>query len=268
MTLSLQNVYFYTILILGLGYVIKCLELISIRETFEEKNPNDWNLVGLDTLQASRFDTVFRAVYSKSGIVILCVISILFFLFSILFFNDHFVLTSCIASFFICQLILHHRQEFGGDGADQMSFIILTTFTLCFAFSRNEQIQKIGISFVSGQLILSYIVAGWSKVISKEWQNGSAIQGILSSYTYGAGFTRKYFTSNLRCAKLVAWGTIAFESLFPLVLISNVPVFFALIGLGLLMHLAIGIVMGLNDFIWSFAAAYPSLMYLYFAILN
>jgi hypothetical protein len=59
-------------------------------------------------------------------------------------------------------------------------------------------------------------------------------------------------------------GVILFETVFPLAYICSPTLFLVLLTGGLIMHLLIGFIMGLNDFVWSFAAAYPSLLYLYF----
>jgi hypothetical protein len=206
LSLTLTDVAYFTLVLLAVGSTVKSFELIAISSLFEDNKPHDWNLVGLDALQACRLNFLFKAVYSKRGFITVCGISVMSLVMAMMLFYHPVLFPACMILYFLCQLIIHHRQQFGGDGADQMSFIILVTYMLCFVFTGNETIRHIGIIFISGQLVLSYVVAGIAKMVSVEWRNGTAIQGILSSYTYGTELTRRFFSKNLQWAKVMGWG--------------------------------------------------------------
>lgn len=263
---NINNVYLITIILIGIGIIIKSLEFIYISDSFKLNRPNNWDIVGVDNMQTSNLSLIFRNIYSKKGMITLCIISIISLFLLLPFVNNKLVFSLLMGNIFICQFLIHHRQEFGGDGADQMSFLILLTVVLCFIFSDNYEIKKIGIIFISSQLLLSYVISGGAKLISKEWRNGSAVQGILSTYTYGTQLTKFIFNKRPLLAFFVGWLIIVIELLFPFILFFNEPFFLCTIGLGIFLHLSIGIIMGLNDFIWSFTAAYPSLIFLYFSV--
>ncbi len=264
---DLQSVYHITLMILAIGYIIKSLETIAISKTFLPRQPNDWDLVGMDSLQTGKAYPLFKTLYSRKGVITLCILTILISLYLLLApVNIYFNLL--VLLLFVLQFILHHRQEFGGDGADQMSFLVLTTFTICFTFITDSRVHTIGVVFVAAQLILSYIISGGAKLISTEWRNGTAVQGILSSYTYGTEFTKVLFNKSLFLSRIMCWMVVAVELLFPMALFFTDTVFYSAVIMGILLHLSIGVVMGLNDFVWSFLAAYPSLIFIYITYIH
>ena len=159
--------------------------------------------------------------------------------------------------FVVLNLLLIFRHSFGLDGADQMSIIILLTILLCNTFVRHPEIQRLGLYFIGAQLIVSYVAAGIAKLYSREWRSGIAITGILNTYTYGSNFTRSVICQSKPASVALCWATILFESLFPLAIFLPTEWILGVIALGVLFHLSIAVVMGLNDFLWAFGAAYP-----------
>jgi hypothetical protein len=266
--IQIDTAYHLTLLLVGMGYCIKSMELIAISHTYLPGSPNNWEIVGVDEMQSGRLSEYFAWIYSKRGMVLLCILSMLAFLASIVFLPNDAIIKAGTFVLFLCQLLIYHRQDFGGDGSDQMSFIILFTSVLCFVLASDDAIAKVGLVFIAGQLLLSYEVSGLAKLISKEWRSGVAIQGILSTYTYGTRFTRNIFCRSLRLSQAIAWSVILLECLLPFSVLGNQTVFLTGVALGLAMHLSIAVVMGLNDFVWSFAAAYPSLFYLYLEVMG
>ena len=127
MLANTNDVYHLTIFILGIGIIIKCLELIAISKTFEPNYPNDWTIVGIDGMIMSRFAPFFEKIYSRKGMIILCLLSITSIILSSFVTNFPSLYNLFVVIIFICQLLIHHRQGFGGDGADQMSFLIILT---------------------------------------------------------------------------------------------------------------------------------------------
>jgi hypothetical protein len=267
-SLTILETYHLTVLIIGIGTTIKSLELIFISNSFKPHSMSDWEVVGVDAMIESRFSNIFRKIYSQIGMILLCCASIVSFGLTLLFFNNPTVYNCCVAILFICHFLIHHRQGFGGDGADQMLFLILTTLFLTFVVVDNTSIKNIGVVFIASQLILSYFVSGVAKLVSPQWRSGIAIDGILSSYTYGTMFTRKIFSNNKWLSTILCWYTMLLESLFPFCIFMGNDIFFTFLLLGLSLHIFIGVLMGLNDFIWSFSAAYPSLVYVYMNLLK
>lgn len=254
-------IYYITLSILGIGLSIKYLELVKISKVFEPKQSFDWAIVGRDALLVHKYSKLFENLYSRKGVIILCSISLLSFTFIHFVIGNVYIYKILIVFMIVSNLLIYYRQGYGSDGADQMAFVILISILLCFVLSNNITIKSIGISFISAQLLLSYIVSGGAKLISKQWRSGIAIVGVLSTYTYGTDFTRRVLKRNNVLAKFLCWSVIIMELLFPLVLLLDGNMFNVALLIGISFHVSIGLIMGLNDFIWSFSAAYPSLYY-------
>lgn len=252
--------------IVAFGIVIKSLELIFISKYFSQRKPMDWNIVGLDRMFSSRFANLYGVLYSKKGMLLLNLILIASICFLFLF-ENRFVLLGLMVVVFLGQLLLNNRSGLGGDGSDQMSFLIILTLFLTLALVDSESIRVLGLIFITAQLLLSYFISGYFKLISKEWRSGIAFMGIISTNTYGIPVVGNFLYKHRYLSFIVCWGTILFEILFPLVLFVSPPLFFIAVGMGLLMHFFIGVLMGLNNFIWSFYAAYPALFYVYFNLM-
>ncbi len=262
--MEISAAYYLTILIMGTGLVIKSCEILVTINDYDSRRIFDWNIVGSDKLLYSRLTRLFGSVYSKSGVTAICGLTIASFLLMISVRFESILFYIGLSVLAIANLVLYFRQGYGLDGADQMIMLILLTLLTCFVVVDDQQIREIGLWFIALQLALSYIVSGLAKLVSKQWRSGVATQGILSTYTYGTWLTRKFLTSGSASSinRLLCWMVILIESLFVLTLFLDPSIlFWCLIG-GLLFHLSIAVVMGLNDFVWSFAAAYPAYYYI------
>jgi hypothetical protein len=153
---------------------------------------------------------------------------------------------------FLSYLFFNSFIAFGFEGADQMAAIVLFCLLIKNLIPTAEYIAEI---FLIVQLILSYVVSGIAKLASRHWRDGSAIVMILSTNSFGIG-KLNWLTQNKSLAKFICLSVILFEiSWVVLPLNSYVAVTF--VTLGMLFHLANAYLMGLNLFVWSFAAAYP-----------
>jgi hypothetical protein len=262
--IQIQNIdvaYKLIILILGFGFIIKCLELIRTSSTFKPKEAFDWQVVGRDKLLNHRFSGFFGVLYSRSGVITICLVSILSYAGFVIYWENELVTKIAMSALLLACAIIYQRQGYGADGADQMTFLVLLSTFLCYVLVDNEAVKLVGISFIAMQLVLSYIISGGAKLISTQWRSGTAIVGILSTYTYGTEITRRVFRKNNFFSKTVCWFTILIECLFPLILFLDGAAFDIAIAVGILFHLSIAIVMGLNDFVFSFTAAYVGLIF-------
>jgi len=252
----LQELYYMTICIVGIGLTIKALELIESRQEFEKGRSFDWVIVGKDEL-VFRESGFFAKIYSKQGTMITCVLLIIFFALSVFSQNFNPVNKIFLAVFILLNLLIYTRNSYGLDGADQMAQLILLATLISFVLASPAN-YDLGLYFIAAQLCLSYIISGGAKLISPQWRSGKAIQGILSTHTYGNSFARKLLLGRNTLSLIFCWGVILFEILFPLLLFFDTNIVLIGIAAGMLFHLSIAITMGLNDFFWSFSAAYPA----------
>jgi len=147
-------------------------------------------------------------------------------------------------------------------GSDSMFFQVqLGLFVASLGFV-NPLLTKLGLGWIAAQSVLSYFLAGVGKIRNAGWRNGAALQHLFVSdgpYVIWVG-ARGAAKSKLLCA-LLGWGVVLFELGFPAVLLMPMEGKCIFIGLGLMFHLANAVVLGLNRFIWAWAATYPALLY-------
>ncbi|WP_291989725.1 hypothetical protein [Luteitalea sp.] len=154
--------------------------------------------------------------------------------------------------------LLMLRSSYGNDGADQMGLIVLVAAALAHAFDGTRVVSAV-LWFCAAQACLSYVTSGLAKLRGRRWRDGSGLTGVLSTRTYGVGALHRVLVRRRWLAIALSWSVILTESLFPLVLVvpdAAVPWFLA--G-GLAFHLGAAVVMGLNTFVWAFAATYPAI---------
>jgi hypothetical protein len=156
---------------------------------------------------------------------------------------------------------LQFRHLVSGDGSDQMINIVLVGL-LVSTLSGGTLIAA-GFGFIAFQSILSYLTSGIVKAISPIWRTGDAVSMILRTQTYGTPRLAFWLSQRPGLDKFLAWGVIAFETMFPMALLLPTPAFIAILGLGVVFHLTNAVVMGLNVFFWAFVSTYPSLIYLH-----
>ncbi len=149
------------------------------------------------------------------------------------------------------------------DGSDKVAMVVIAGGLLQAAGIALDQpvLTFAGALWIGGQLTLAYATAGIAKLRHAVWRNGTAIQGVLSSYMHGCGWAARVVRAN-GPAKLLAWSVIVLEVLFPLALLLPTSWLAVVLGLFLLFHLAIAAAMGLHTYPLAFAATYPATLVL------
>jgi hypothetical protein len=139
-------------------------------------------------------------------------------------------------------IAIRWRGTFNG-GSDTMIFHILAAWLVSATFPSTE---KICISYVAIQMILSYFVAGMAKLLNRDWRTGKALNVFLERVGY---------TLPLQICFILGWGLVTFEVLSPLALVT--PATF--VAMALLFHIANVYIFGLNHFFFAWLAGYPAL---------
>lgn len=155
---------------------------------------------------------------------------------------------------------LHTRMGgYGLDGSDHLSFVNYFVAAAEKAFGNDRRAREALVKFLAAQVCGAYFSAGVAKLASPVWRNGTAIPEIFRTTMFGdSGFYRVVDEHPL-VAKAVAWGTIAGELAFPLVLVAPRPVARGILASGFAFHIGNARFMGLNRFIWSYCSTYPAL---------
>lgn len=154
---------------------------------------------------------------------------------------------------------LHLRTPYGSDGSEHMSTISSTCQALARAFGRDRKAQEWILRFVAAQSALSYAAAGFAKLVSPVWRNGTAVRDITRTRMYGHRLTHSLLTRFPFLSKLLSRTTIVGELAFPAVFIAPKPVARLLLGVASSFHLGNAVVMGLNRFVPAFLGTYPAI---------
>lgn len=145
-------------------------------------------------------------------------------------------------------------------GADKMGLLILTC--LCGAhFAPNARWAEVIFGYLAAQLVLSYFVSGWVKIVNPAWRRGRALRDVFAFSAYPASENLRGLADHPRLLRAGSWAVMLFELLFPLSLLTG-PTLVAALGVGAGFHLANACLFGLNRFLWIWLTAYPSLVWL------
>lgn len=162
---------------------------------------------------------------------------------------------------FLHALILLHRfQGPYNGGADRMSLLILCCLVLA-QLAPTVYWQEVAFGYLALQLILSYFISGWVKIINPDWRSGQALSDVFQFSAYPVSESLRKWSQSPRLLFSLSWAVIMLELLFPFALLSSTSLTIALI-LAAAFHLSNAIFFGLNRFFWIWIAAYPSILWL------
>jgi hypothetical protein len=155
--------------------------------------------------------------------------------------------------------ILYRFQGPYNGGADRMSLLILCC--LCLAhFAPTERWQEIAFGYLSLQLVLSYFISGWVKIVNPDWRSGQALCDVFQFSAYPVSESLRNWHNSPRLLFFMSWCVILFELAFPVSLISTYSLVIAL-AIAASFHFANACLFGLNRFFWIWIAAYPSILW-------
>lgn len=157
--------------------------------------------------------------------------------------------------------IIHHRCKLGLDGSDAIALIIVTALAIASLYPSGDIIRRAALVFIAGQTVLAYVTAGIFKLMSPTWMQGDALVKVISVETYGSPWLARHLQKYPRFSKLANWGVVFAESAFFVVLFFPPEILLVCLALGVCFHLACGLVMGLNTFVWAFLAGYPAIIW-------
>jgi hypothetical protein len=147
-------------------------------------------------------------------------------------------------------------------GSDSMFFQVQLGLFVAALGILDPVLTKLGLGWIAAQSVLSYFLAGLGKLRNAGWRTGAALQHLFASpgpYVLWAG-VRPWANSPVLCVAL-AWSVVLFELAFPLLLVLPGTGKLMFLGAALGFHLANAVVLGLNRFVWAWAATYPALLH-------
>jgi len=156
-------------------------------------------------------------------------------------------------------LILNRFQGPYNGGADRMSLLIL--ICLCgIHIAPTKEWQEVALGYLAVQLMLSYFISGWVKVINPEWRNGQALVDVFRFSAYPVSESLRGWSNHPQLLLMMSWLIIVFELVFPLSIVFGDILIIALV-IAAIFHFMNACLFGLNRFFWIWLAAYPSILW-------
>ncbi len=157
-------------------------------------------------------------------------------------------------------VILHRFQGPFNGGSDRMGLLALWCLTLSECLP-TEKGREIAFGYLGAQVVLSYFIAGWVKIVNPDWRNGRALRQVFAFSAYPVSEGVRGWATQPAILHAMSWAVILFEIGFPLTLASRPTLVVGLAVAGVF-HLANACLFGLNRFFWTWPAVYPAIIWL------
>lgn len=226
--------------LIAISNLVQAVELFCVRKN-------------LDFVWGKTGNTYFKKV-RLGGITVLSVLRILLSIATIAAPSGG-VLLALLFIYFLS--LLYFSGPFNG-GSDALSTVALICMTI--AFLSDGKVALAALWYLSLQVSLSYLKAGFHKVCDKEWRSGDALLSHLTNPLYTPTLVHRIFARLPKAVFLLSWIVILFELTFPLIFLGG-NFLVTYLACGLLFHFFISYLMGLNRFLLTWPATYPVLIY-------
>jgi hypothetical protein len=256
--------YRAVLVVFSVGILITTLEYFTIIREFQSGGIYSWEVFRGMVSRAKAGKPWRRAVdllYDKKGVSTLLLLRLVSAVLLIGISPERWEFTALAVTLAASHLAFSLRQVFGEDGSDQMNSIIAITIAVCVGPHSSPWLLEIGLWFLALQACLSYFSAGVAKIVSPVWRSGAAVLLVFNTGSYGDESAGAFLTRYPAVARAMTWGTVVFEVTFPACLLLPPRMMWLILGCGVAFHLTIAVVMGLNNFVWSFLAVYPAIAY-------
>jgi hypothetical protein len=162
---------------------------------------------------------------------------------------------------FFVQIHTFTQTGVGHDGSDHMLLVLMPALAVAYAFRLKGPAAWIALWFIVAQATLAYATSGISKLISPVWRSGRALQLIFNTACYGSDLVSRWLKRAPALAFVGSWTVIVFECTMPLTLVAPKNILITMLIVAGLFHFGCALTMGLNCFLWSFAATFPLLYF-------
>lgn len=245
------------------GLSVSTLEFLSIAANFGSSGVYSWRILQLrpSVPRGARLGPLVDALFDEQGMRALLVVRLTALTLTVVAPLGSWLFSLAIALLVANTFVFTWRREYGDDGSDQMSTIVLVTLLLTVGPHSTPFLAGAGLVFIAAQACLSYAAAGLAKLVSPTWRSGEAIYRIFNTATYGMEPVARFLEHRRWLNVALCWSVILIESLFPLCLLLPAPWSWLFLAWGFAFHLQCAAIMGLNSFLWAFVATYPAILY-------
>jgi len=231
--------------------ILQTAELLYLRSWFSRGGVWDWQTLRHDYDESSALLRAFLDRYfGNLNFPILLwfrvIVSIV-----VLAHPDFFGITLLfLTAFMIC---VRFRGSFNG-GSDSMTLLTLLSVGVGFVRPQSELYAHFGLCLLTAFVVISYSIAGLSKLQNPSWRSGEAFAQLVTSSRGGT-----VPTVPLNFAFLASWTTLIFECLFALSLTAPV-ICVGFLSAGVVFHWLNHRLLGLNRFFWAWVITYPAVL--------
>lgn len=242
----------------GVFAAVSSLELLGIRKMYNEAGimSRDVAKLQFDYIPLSRFS---KPILTRFPLVLLARIPLgVLLIYATVFDLLH---PAVVIALFCTDLLIQMRHTGGLSGAFDMGLVVNGGLVVATAFPESQFLQTVAVLFIAAQGLLSYFIAGVAKLIGDQWRDGTAVEMIFSTNSWGDDRIYDLIKRRPQLRRIGSWSVIGFECLFPVVLFVEPQFIPAVFGLGVLFHISNAVFMGINNFIFIFPATYPAMYY-------
>jgi hypothetical protein len=115
--------------------------------------------------------------------------------------------------------------------------------------------------FLAAQLSVLYFAAGWSKMRARGWWDGTFVQDVAGTASFGDAGLATFLRHRPRLGRAIGRAVVCGELAFPLALLLPPPLAAGMLAVAALGHLAAARFMGLNVFVGALPVVYPAVMF-------
>lgn len=173
---------------------------------------------------------------------------------------DGWLRTAALVLLQLLPFAMLRNLPFGSDGSEQMMRLGAGALLLQSFVPGDPQLRRACLWFIAVQSVCAYATAGYSKLLMPAWRDGRYLKLVLSGQTWSRPFAAR-LAAVPGFTRWLSFAVIGYECAAPLALLTGVPGAAVFCGAGLLFHAGNAVVMGLNLFVWSFAATYPAILF-------
>ncbi|SFH37296.1 MULTISPECIES: hypothetical protein [Cryobacterium] len=266
--LTIESAARITAVIVGIGILQGSLQLLFSLKEFGLSGLFDWNS---KQILARSHGGSRGWMVGHSGSVWLRVVVIARIVCSIALitpFQSNLLYAAYVTIILLSSLFLAYQIRYGKDGSNQISVIILAGLAFTFLIPTSSPFQAVGLYFIAAQALLAYFAAGISKISNAQWRQGSAMQSILNTATYGHSTAAAVIRRRPWLGGFVGWSVIGVEIIFPVALVAPPGVLVAFLFAGAMLHLGTAVLIGLDIFFWAFTATFPAIIFVHGVLLG
>ena len=259
---EIDTVLFITRILIGMWVVISTVEWFFTFGLFRDSGLLSWDVMSL------RRGALFRRrwsplIFGEKGVAATLAVRLAAGTVLIVT-SSTLTIMMALTLLIVTYWLIAERSGFGADGSDQMGQLVCIG-TLLIAIGKacdDPMLSFSGVLLIAGQLTVSYFVAGFAKMLSPTWRSGLALVGVMNTHGYGHPIANRISGGSASFSLVFCWIVILGETLFPIAMIAPAGVLGCVLLLFAIFHLSNAFFMGLNTFVWSFIACYPSVVLL------